>query len=226
MSKEAVRQLYRALLSRCKQYEKLPPAGYEKVYFNIVRKENWNDFQNVNFFACSPRPPSFSAIVKDCFQMAASRHSANPFSEKERMYFVKNGFRALRILNSEIDTALLWFKANVKYERGQIFRHKLSGNRGVIIEVDPTCNLSEDWIEKNNIDKLERGRTQPFYHTIIENEEEPQYVAQEHIELLSNCQEGIQHQNPILKKGTFDKVTSQYQFVWWSFGGPETSETE
>jgi heat shock protein HspQ len=62
-----------------------------------------------------------------------------------------------------------------KFAIGQIVRHRLFPFRGVIFDVDPVFNNTEEWY--NAIPTEVRPRkNQPFYHLLAENEE-TEYVA-------------------------------------------------
>ena len=62
-----------------------------------------------------------------------------------------------------------------KFEIGQIVRHRLFSFRGVIFDVDPVFNNTEDWW--NSIPAEVRPRKdQPFYHLLAENDD-TEYVA-------------------------------------------------
>ncbi len=62
-----------------------------------------------------------------------------------------------------------------KFQIGQIVRHRLFSFRGVIFDVDPEFNNTEEWL--NAIPPEVRPRKdQPFYHLLAENED-TEYVA-------------------------------------------------
>ena len=62
-----------------------------------------------------------------------------------------------------------------KFQIGQIVRHRLFSFRGVIFDVDPEFNNTEEWW--NAIPPEVRPRKdQPFYHLLAENED-TEYVA-------------------------------------------------
>ena len=57
-----------------------------------------------------------------------------------------------------------------KFSIGNIVKHKFLNFRGVIFDLDPSFNNTEEWynaIPKN----LRPRRDQPFYHIFAENEE-------------------------------------------------------
>ena len=62
-----------------------------------------------------------------------------------------------------------------KFAIGQVVRHRLFPFRGVIFDVDPTFNNTEEWYQA--IPKEVRPRKdQPFYHLFAENAD-TEYVA-------------------------------------------------
>jgi heat shock protein HspQ len=62
-----------------------------------------------------------------------------------------------------------------KFQIGQIVRHRMFDFRGVIFDVDPVFNNTDEWY--NSIPAEARPRKdQPFYHLFAENEE-TEYVA-------------------------------------------------
>ena len=62
-----------------------------------------------------------------------------------------------------------------KFQLGQVVRHRVYPFRGVIFDVDPVFNHSEEWWESIPEDVRPR-KDQPFYHLLAENEETT-YVA-------------------------------------------------
>ncbi|KAL9615513.1 MAG: hypothetical protein Q9167_000026 [Letrouitia subvulpina] len=71
---------------------------------------------------------------------------------------------------------------NVKYQVGQIFRHKKYHYQGVITGWDVECALGESWISQMGVDQLKRGRYQSFYNVLVEDKS-VRYVAEENIEV-------------------------------------------
>lgn len=62
-----------------------------------------------------------------------------------------------------------------KFKIGQVVRHRFHPFRGVIFDVDPTFNNTEDWWLSIPEDKRPR-KDQPYYHLLAENER-THYVA-------------------------------------------------
>lgn len=71
--------------------------------------------------------------------------------------------------------AMKEFDRRAKFGLGQVVKHRLFPFRGVIFDVDPTFNNTEEWW--NSIPAEVRPRKdQPFYHLLAENAES-EYVA-------------------------------------------------
>ncbi|KAK4946536.1 hypothetical protein LTR10_014388 [Elasticomyces elasticus] len=74
--------------------------------------------------------------------------------------------------------------AVVKFNVGQVFRHRRRHYLAVIYGWDPYCRMQEQWITMNQVDRLPNGRNQPFYNVLVEDES-TRYVAEENVVLLS-----------------------------------------
>jgi heat shock protein HspQ len=62
-----------------------------------------------------------------------------------------------------------------KFEIGAVVRHRLFPFRGVIFDVDPVFNNSEEWYQAIPAEVRPR-KDQPFYHLLAENEQ-TNYIA-------------------------------------------------
>ena len=62
-----------------------------------------------------------------------------------------------------------------KFQIGQIVRHRIFSFRGVIFDIDPEFNNTEEWYEAIPAD-VRPHKDQPFYHLFAENDE-TEYVA-------------------------------------------------
>lgn len=62
-----------------------------------------------------------------------------------------------------------------KFRIGQVVKHRIYPFRGVIFDVDPTFNNSEEWW-LSIPEHVRPSKDQPFYHLLAENEEHA-YVA-------------------------------------------------
>jgi heat shock protein HspQ len=66
-------------------------------------------------------------------------------------------------------------KAKPKYAIGQVVRHRLFPFRGVVFDIDPEFDNTEDWWLSIPEDRRPR-KDQPFYHLFAENAES-EYIA-------------------------------------------------
>ncbi|MGC1847180.1 MAG: heat shock protein HspQ [Pseudolabrys sp.] len=64
---------------------------------------------------------------------------------------------------------------NAKYTVGQIVKHRIYPFRGVIFDIDPVFNNTEEWWQAIPAEIRPR-KDQPFYHLFAENSE-TEYVA-------------------------------------------------
>ena len=71
---------------------------------------------------------------------------------------------------------------NAKFKIGQVVRHRYFPFRGVIFDVDPTFNNTEEWYQAIPED-VRPSKDQPFYHLLAENDESSYvaYVSQQNL---------------------------------------------
>ena len=62
-----------------------------------------------------------------------------------------------------------------KFQIGQVVRHRLFPFRGVVFDIDPEFNNTDEWYESIPEDRRPR-KDQPFYHLFAENAES-EYIA-------------------------------------------------
>ena len=62
-----------------------------------------------------------------------------------------------------------------KFKIGQVVRHRLFPFRGVVFDVDPIFNNTEDWLLSIPAE-IRPTKDQPFYHLFAENAE-TEYIA-------------------------------------------------
>lgn len=62
-----------------------------------------------------------------------------------------------------------------KYRIGQVVRHRVYPFRGVVFDVDPEYDNTDEWYQSIPED-IRPLKDQPFYHLLAENEES-EYVA-------------------------------------------------
>lgn len=66
-------------------------------------------------------------------------------------------------------------KRSAKFHIGQIVKHRYYPFRGVIFDVDPTFNNTDEWWESIP-EEIRPVKDQPYYHLFAENEE-TEYIA-------------------------------------------------
>ena len=76
---------------------------------------------------------------------------------------------------------------------GQVVRHRVYPFRGVIVDVDPEFNNSEEWWQSIPEDVRPR-KDQPFYHLLAENEDTAYvaYVSEQNL-LIDNSGKPVDH---------------------------------
>lgn len=62
-----------------------------------------------------------------------------------------------------------------KFQIGQVVKHRVYDFRGVIFDVDPEFNNTDDWYDSIPED-VRPKKEQPFYHLLAENDD-TQYIA-------------------------------------------------
>lgn len=83
--------------------------------------------------------------------------------------------------------------AETAFNIGDVVRHRIFEFRGVIFDIDPVFNNSEEWYQSIP-EAIRPSKNQPFYHLFAENVESSYiaYVSQQN--LLPDMQHGpVQH---------------------------------
>jgi len=62
-----------------------------------------------------------------------------------------------------------------KFRIGQVVRHRVYPFRGIVFDVDPSFNNTEEWYEAIPAE-IRPAKDQPFYHLLAENAES-EYIA-------------------------------------------------
>ena len=65
---------------------------------------------------------------------------------------------------------------------GQVIHHRTFNYRGVIFDVDPDFQGSEEWYEKNG-GADHSNRNEPWYHVLIDQDGRVAYVAERNLEV-------------------------------------------
>jgi len=67
----------------------------------------------------------------------------------------------------------------VKWNIGQLIRHRLFDYRGVVYDVDPIFMLSDEWYEQ--VAKSRPPRDEPWYRVLVDGSDQETYVAQRNL---------------------------------------------
>ena len=70
--------------------------------------------------------------------------------------------------------------ARAKFSVGQLIEHVLFGYRGVITDVDPSFQLSDEWYEEVALSRPPKD--QPWYHVLVHDSDTMTYVAERNLE--------------------------------------------
>ncbi|WP_265518811.1 heat shock protein HspQ [Nitratireductor luteus] len=96
-----------------------------------------------------------------------------------------------------------------KFSIGQVVRHRMFPFRGVIFDVDPEFDNTEEWYEAIPAEVRPR-KDQPFYHLLAENEE-TEYVAYVSEQNLLEDDSGVPVRHPQLFELFVETSDGRYQ---------------
>ena len=91
-----------------------------------------------------------------------------------------------------------------KFHPGQIIYHRLFDYRGVVVGVDQTFQLTEEWYQ--NVATSRPPKDEPWYHVLVDGAGHTTYVAERNLEHDSG-REPIEH--PLLER-FFDKFADGF----------------
>ena len=77
-----------------------------------------------------------------------------------------------------------------KFRIGQIVQHKLFGYIGVVFDIDPFFQSSDEWYEQ--VARSRPPKNKPWYHVLVHAAEHTTYVAEQNLDLEENPK-AIQH---------------------------------
>ena len=97
-------------------------------------------------------------------------------------YPQENESSAKTVMTTESPTArsLPTTTRNARYVPGQIVRHRRFDYRGVIVDVDPDFQGSEQWYEE--MAKSRPPKDRPWYHVLVDQADTMTYVAERHLD--------------------------------------------
>ena len=83
--------------------------------------------------------------------------------------------------------------AVAKFRIGQVVRHRLFPFRGVIYDVDPEFNNTEEWYQAIP-EEVRPRKEQPFYHLYAENDQTvyEAYVSEQNL-VATDCADSLRH---------------------------------
>ncbi len=67
-----------------------------------------------------------------------------------------------------------------KFAVGQVVHHRLFDYRGVIVDVDPVFQGTDEWYEQ--VARSRPPKDQPWYHVLVDNAGGETYVAERNLE--------------------------------------------
>lgn len=76
--------------------------------------------------------------------------------------------------------------SDVRFSPGQLVRHSLFHYRGVVVDVDPVFQLSDEWYEE--VARSRPPRDRPWYHVLVHDAVHTTYVAERNLEADDNAQ--------------------------------------
>ena len=77
-----------------------------------------------------------------------------------------------------------------KFKIGQIIRHRLFDYTGVVFDIDPFFQGTEEWYEQ--VATSHPPKNKPWYHVLVHDAEHSTYVAEQNLDLEKNPK-AIQH---------------------------------
>ena len=66
------------------------------------------------------------------------------------------------------------------FHPGQVIQHKIFDYRGVVVGVDQTFQLADEWYE--GVAKSRPPKDQPWYHVLVHGARQTTYVAERNLE--------------------------------------------
>ncbi|MFQ5543195.1 MAG: heat shock protein HspQ [Nitrospiria bacterium] len=84
---------------------------------------------------------------------------------------------------------------NCQFFVGQLIHHQLFGYRGVVVDVDPDFQGTEEWYAQ--VARSQPPKDQPWYHVLVHQGEHMTYVAERNLE-PDKAMDEIEH--PLVKR--------------------------
>ncbi len=84
-----------------------------------------------------------------------------------------------RRVTSEAGSGIAMSKHQAKFQVGQIIQHQLFDYLGVVFDVDPTFQGTEEWYRQ--VARSRPPRDQPWYHVLVDDAAHTTYVAERNL---------------------------------------------
>lgn len=95
---------------------------------------------------------------------------------------------------------------HAKFAVGELIHHKLFDYRGVVVDVDPEFEGTEEWYMQ--VARSQPPRDQPWYHVLVHNAAHNTYVAERNLE-ADDSTEPINHPSINLVFDDFERGVYQ-----------------
>lgn len=79
-----------------------------------------------------------------------------------------------------LESKIMTNENSVKFTIGQVVHHKMFDYRGVIVDVDPIFNSSEEWYEEVALSRPSKDK--PWYYVLVDGASHQTYVAEQNLE--------------------------------------------
>jgi len=79
-----------------------------------------------------------------------------------------------------LESNLMTNENSVKFTIGQVVHHKIFDYRGVVVDVDPVFNSSEEWYE--NVALTKPPKDKPWYYVLVDGATHQTYVSERNLE--------------------------------------------
>jgi len=71
-----------------------------------------------------------------------------------------------------------------KFAVGQLVEHQIFGYRGVVVDVNATFQLTDEWYEQ--VARTRPPKDQPWYHVLVHDSDQATYVAERNLQEASD----------------------------------------
>ncbi len=92
-----------------------------------------------------------------------------------------------------------------KFNIGQIVHHRLFDYRGVIYDVDPVFNGTEEWYEA--VAKSRPPKNEPWYRVLVDQATQETYVAEQNLE---SCEKLVPVKHPLVNQYFDNFIDGRY----------------